>query len=155
MDLAWRNEERFGNAHAARLPMFRLASSNAACVLGGAIDFVGENHVGENRAGDEGEFPFAAGVLQNLRAGVVSGHEVGCELDALELEMKNLRDGFHEQRLGQPGCAGDETMPAGEQRNEQLLDDILLADDDFGQLGLNARASSFDLFDGLLFRGVG
>ena len=46
-------------------------------------------------------------------------------------------------------------MPAGEQRDEQLLDHILLANDDFGQLRLDAGASSFDLFDSLFFSGAG
>jgi len=41
-----------------------------------------------------------------------------------------LRERFDEERLGQAGRAGDETMPAGEERDEQLLDDFVLADDD-------------------------
>lgn len=45
-------------------------------------------------------------------------------------------------------------MSARKERDEQLLNHVLLSDDDFGQLGLDARASSFDLFDGLFFSGV-
>ena len=153
------HEERFGQrvAHAGGGDlMFLHGFEQRGLRLGRrAVDFVGQDHVGEDRAGHEGELPFAAGVLQNLRAGDVGGHEVGRELDALELEMKDLRDGFHEQRLGQAGRAGDQAMPAGKQRDEQLLDHVLLADDDLGQLGLDARAAGFDLFDGLFFGGVG
>ena len=93
----------------------------------------------------------ATGVLKNFRAGNVRWHEVGCEFNPLKVQMENLRDGFHEQRLGESGRAGDEAMPTGEQRNEQLLNDILLADDNLGQLGLDARAAGFDLLDSLFF----
>ena len=41
--------------------------------------------------------------------------------------------------LARPGRAGDQAMAAGEQRDQDLLDDLLLADDDLGQLGLDAR----------------
>ncbi len=85
----------------------------------------------------EGHLPAFAGVLENFRAGDVRRHQVGRELDALELEMENLRDGFHEQRLGQAGRAGDQAMAAGEQRDQDLLDDFLLADDDLGQFGFD------------------
>jgi len=43
-------------------------------------------------------------VLEDFGAGDVGGHKVGRELDALEVEMENPRDGFDEQRLGQPGA---------------------------------------------------
>ena len=62
-----------------------------------AVDFVGQNHVGENRAANEGHLPALAGFLQNFRAGDVRRHEVRRELDALEFEMENLGDGFDQQ----------------------------------------------------------
>ena len=65
--------------------------------------------------------------------------------------MENLRDRFHEQRLGQAGRAGDEAMPAGEERDEDLLDDLLLADDDLGQFLFDARVAGNDLLDQLFF----
>ena len=76
----------------------------------------------------------SAGVLQDLHAGDVRRHQVGRELDAPELEVEDLRDRFHEQRLRQAGRAGDEAVPAGEKRDEDLLDDVLLADDHLPQL---------------------
>jgi len=39
--------------------------------------------------------------LEDLRAGDICGHEVRRKLDALELEVKNPRDGFDQQGLGQ------------------------------------------------------
>ena len=117
-----------------------------------AIDFVGQNHVGENRPRHECHGPSLAGLLQNFRAGNIRRHEVGCELDALKPEVKNLREGFDEERFGQAWRAGDEAMTAGEQRDQQFLDDLFLADDDLGQFGLNARAAGKNLFDQLFFR---
>ena len=69
-----------------------------------------------------------------------------------EFEVKNLRDGFHEQRLGEARRAGDEAMSSREQGEQNLLYDFLLAHDDFGQFGFDARASGDEFFDGL---GVG
>ena len=117
-----------------------------------AIDFVGQSHVGEHRARHEGHGPSVAGLLQNFRAGDVRRHEVGRELDALKPEVKNLREGFDQERFGQAWRSRDQAMPAGEQRNEQLFDDLFLADDDLGQFGLNARAAGKNLFDQLFFR---
>ena len=119
-----------------------------------AVDFVGENHVGEDRAAHEDHAPLAAGVLENLRAGDVRGHEVGRELDALEFEVENLRDGFDEQRLGQAGRAGDQAMPAGKQRDEDLLDHFLLADDDLGEFGFDPRAAGRKLLDSFAVAGA-
>ena len=43
-------------------------------------------------------------------------------------------------------------MPAGKQGDEQLFDHVLLADDDLGQLSLNALAAGEDLGDHLFVR---
>ncbi len=116
-----------------------------------AVDFVRENEVGEHGPGDEHHPAGLAGVLQNLRAGDVRRHEVGRELDALELEVEDFGDGLDEERLGQPRRAGDEAVPAGEQGDEQLFDHLLLADNDLGEFSLDARAAGDDLFHRRLF----
>ena len=121
-----------------------------------AVDFVRENHVREDRAFDEDHLAAAGRVLlENLRAGDVGGHEVRRELDALELEVEDLRERLDEERLGEAGRAGDEAVAAGEERDEELLDDFALADDDLAQLGADARAAGDELFDGLLVGGGG
>jgi len=93
--------------------------------------------------------------LQNFHTGNVGGHEVGGELNALKFEMKNLRERFNQKRFGQPGRAGNQAMAAGKERNQQLLDHALLADDDFGQFGFNPGAAGDDLFDELFVAGLG
>jgi hypothetical protein len=40
---------------------------------------------------------------------------------------------------------------AGEQRNQKLLDNVLLADDDFFELSIDGHPAVADLLDGLLF----
>ncbi len=67
--------------------------------------------------------------------------------------MEDFGEGLDEERLGEPGRAGDEAVAAGEESDEQLLDDFLLADDDLGEFGLDAGATGDDLFNGLPFGG--
>jgi len=46
-------------------------------------------------------------------------------------------------------------VPAGEQREENLLDDLALTDDDLAQLGVNLPARGEELLDDLLLGGLG
>src|SRR5258708_36833277 len=65
---------------------------------GGAVDFIGENDVGENRGGTK--FKFSRLGIVNADAEHVAGEQVGSELDTLKSAMK----GFWE-RLGESGLA--------------------------------------------------
>ncbi len=99
-----------------------------------AVDFVGEDDVGEDRPLDEDHLPLAFLVLlEDFRTGDVGRHQVGRELNPLKLQMEQVRHAVDQERLGQAGGSRDETMPAGEQREQQLLDHVLLADDDLFQ----------------------
>src|ERR1041384_1776538 len=72
--------------------------------LGGrAVDLVGEDEVGEDRALEEAEDAAAGGVVffEDLGAGDVSGHEVGSELDALKREIEGLGKGGDQEGLGE------------------------------------------------------
>ncbi len=72
--------------------------------------------------------------FDDVRAGDVGGHQVRRELDALEVQAERLRDGAHHQRLRRAGQAGDQAMAADEQRDENLVEHFLLADDDLADL---------------------
>ena len=48
--------------------------------------------------------------------------------------------------LARPGHAGDQAVPAGEERDQHLLDDLVLADDDLAELGEDALAAFRDAF---------
>ena len=62
------------------------------------------------------------------------GIRSGRELDALERDVENLRDRADHERLGQAGHADQQAVPAGEDRGEDLLDDLALPDDDAAEL---------------------
>jgi hypothetical protein len=69
------------------------------------------------------------------------------------VQLKNLRDRFDEQGLGQPGRAGDQAVAAGQQRQQDLFDHLALADDDLAELGFDARAARLQAFVGGLLGG--
>ena len=73
-------------------------------------------------------------VLDDVGGGDVRRHQVGCELDARELEIEHARHCVNEQRLREARDADDERIAAGEQRDEHLLDDVVLADDELAKL---------------------
>jgi hypothetical protein len=92
--------------------------------------------------GANGHLPAAAGIfVDDVGAGDVRRHQVGRELDAVELEVEDLRQRPYQQRLGEAGHADDQAVAADEQRQQHLIDDVLLTDDQLGQLGFNLLAT--------------
>ena len=87
-----------------------------------AVDFVGEHQVGEDRTRPEPEFVRAG---QHRDAGDVRRHQVGRELDALELDVERQRQRTHQQRLGGAGDPLEQGVPPRQQ-----------ADDDVARRGL-------------------
>ena len=75
--------------------------------------------------------------VQHVGAGDVRGHQVGRELNALEAEVENPGQRADHQRLGQARHAYQQAVAAGEDGREDLLDDVVLADDDLLQLLLH------------------
>src|SRR4030095_13495203 len=69
--------------------------------------------------------------------------------------MKNLRSRIHKQRLRETRRPGDQAMPAGKKRDEDLIDDVGLAHDDLAQFPPDPGARGSELFDGLLVGGSG
>ena len=66
----------------------------------GAVDLVGEQEIGEHGPLLVLEFQLAAaGVLEQLGADDVRGHQIRGELDALEADAEHVGEGFDEQRL--------------------------------------------------------
>src|SRR5436853_431553 len=61
--------------------------------------------------------------------------------------MQGLGERANEQRLGQAGDAFQQRVPLGEDRHENLFDDFVLADDDFGQLVADAVVGLFAALD--------
>ena len=82
------------------------------------VDLVGQQDLREDRPFHEAKAAVAVGLVEDLRAGDVGGHQVRRELDPLEREIEDLRQRLDEQRLGESRHAGDQAVPAGEERHQ-------------------------------------
>jgi hypothetical protein len=72
----------------------------------GAVDLVGHQQLGEDRAADESETALAADPLvEHLAADDVGGHEVRGELNATGVEAKHGAHGLDQLGLGEAGKA--------------------------------------------------
>ena len=114
-----------------------------------AVDLVRQDDVREDRAVDEPDDALAgrAVLLDDLGAEDVGRHQVGRELDAVELQVDALGERLDQQRLGEPGHAAQQAVAAGEERDQDLADDALLADDRLGQLPLEPPGHLGDALD--------
>ncbi len=99
----------------------------------GAVDFVGHQKLAEHRPLDEAEGAAAViGLFQHFRAHDVARHQVGRELDALGVHAEHDPERVDEAGLGQARYADQQTIAAGEQRDQDLIDNGLLAENKFG-----------------------
>ena len=131
----------------ASLPMvaFRscMASNRADCTLGAApVDLVGQQQVREDRPLVHPEV-VGAGV-EDFRPEDIRRQQVDGELDAGELQVDGLRQARHQQRFGQPGDAFEQQVTAGEQGDQDALDDHVLADDHGADAGADAVQEADD-----------
>ncbi len=103
-----------GDGDAAFLHRFE---QGGLCFRRGAVDFVGEQEIGENGAALETELPPGTVRIffQNLGSENIGGHQIGSELDAFALEFERAGERTGHERLGQAGRADEQTMAAGEQ----------------------------------------
>ena len=103
--------------------------------LGGrTVDFVGEHEVRKDGAvlGTEDT------VLRivDLGAHDVGREHVGRELQPFEAHRDGARQGLQGQGLGEAGDALEQHVAVGEQRDQQAVHQVFLADDDAGDLQL-------------------
>ena len=97
----------------------------------GAVDLVGEDDVREHRPLHvlEHSAPGRVIFLEQLGARDVRRHEVRRELDAVEREIERLRQRLNQQRLRDSRTRHQQDVAAGENRCDQIVDDIDLTDD--------------------------
>ena len=94
----------------------------------------------------EAEVPPAGVVFfQHVRAGDVRGHQVGRELDTLEVQIQNARQRADHQRFGQAGHAFQQAMSTRKDGGEDLFDHFILTDDDLLQFFLHHFAMLAEL----------
>ena len=110
------------------LPLLHHLEQRALDLGRRPVDLVGEQQVREHRAQRR---PELAGLLVvDARADEVGRDEVGRELDALELAADRVGDGLDRHRLGEARHALDEDVAADQQRDDEPLQEVVLADDD-------------------------
>ena len=81
--------------------------------------------------GNEAEAALAAGIfLQHFGAQNVGGHQVGRELDAARVEAEHDAHRFHKLGLGEARHADQKRVAAGQDRDQRLLDHLLLTEND-------------------------
>ncbi len=123
----------------------------------GSVDLVGEEELGEQRPLEEVE-PATAGLgvfLDDVGPDDVRGHQVGRELDPVEVHLQGLGDGLGHQGLAQAGDAEHQDMPPAEQGHEDLVEHLVLADDHPGDLRLQAGPGLSEPGHGLLVAIIG
>lgn len=99
---------------------------------GSTVDFVGEQDVGEDGAFDEPEFTASGFVfVEHIGAGDIGRHQVRGELNAAELDIEQFGDGADDECFGESGDSNEETVAAGEDGGEDLINNRILSDDDF------------------------
>ncbi len=151
--LGGHDEERFGeavlNAAGGDLVLLHGFEEGGLGFGRGAVDFIGEEGVGEDGAADEAQRAFTGGFffLDNFGAGDVGRHEVGGELDAVEGHGEGFGEGGDEQRFGEAGDADEEAMAAAEQCDEELFHDFGLADDDLAEFAFQSGIGFLEFFD--------
>jgi hypothetical protein len=138
------DEERLrqwpGHAVDRDLAFLHRLEQRALRLRAGAVDLVGEQHLGEDRSGVEGEL--AGGPVVHRHADHVRGQQVAGELQAAERQAERDRDRMGQRRLADPRRVLDQQVAAGEQAGQALADLHFLADDHGADL-LGAATDSF------------
>ena len=100
--------------------------------LGGTVDFVGENDIGEDRPLNELE---TAVFVKYFTASDIRRHKVGGELDAVEREAEGFCQCIHHHGLGKSRNTDQKAVATGEYSCKKSIDSSILADDDLGYFG--------------------
>ena len=96
-----------------------------------AVDFVGQQHVGENRAALEFKFLLRGRINRNAHH--VGGQQVAGELHALKRAVDGASKRLSESGLADARNAFNEQVPAGEDADQREADDIVFAANDAAQ----------------------
>jgi hypothetical protein len=111
-----RLRQRSGFALGGHLPFFHGFEQGALRLRGGAVDFVGQQHLREYRAGQEPEI--AALAVEDRDAEDVRRQHVAGELDARELESEQAGQGVRQRRLADAGQIFNQQMAFCQQAAE-------------------------------------
>ena len=133
-----------------------IASSSAACVFGG-VRLISSARIMFAKIGPcrntKCRRPVSGSSCKMSVPVISEGIRSGVNWMRLNVRCKIARNRADQKRLGEPGHADEQTMAATKEADEQLLDDLLLADDDFADLGCQARGGAGQFACGLGFSG--
>ena len=100
-----------------------------------AVDLVGEQQIGEDRARLKYELFFArSGLLKHRAAEDVARQQIGRELDPFEIEHHQFAERLDERGLADAGKPLKEDVPAAQNTDEQQPVEPVLAEQDPIQL---------------------
>jgi hypothetical protein len=115
---------------------------------GCAVDFVGQQNIGEHRTFNKPEFSATGFVFfQYVGAGNVGWHQVWSELDAAELHVEQSGDGADDKCLGEPWDTDKQAVAAGEDGREDLIDHGILSDDHLVKLLFHHLVMAVEFFE--------
>ncbi len=102
----------------------------------GAVHFIRQQEVGEDRPRRELKHLAAVAVNDELRPDDIGGHQVRRALHPAKRQPERLGERLGQEGLAQPRHAFQQDVAAGEKRREEQLDHVILADDHRRQLRL-------------------
>ena len=116
----------------------------------GPVDFISEHDLCKNRARLKFENAAAIGRFHHdIRAENVGGHEVGSELDAVEIELDGFGKGAYEECFAKARDTFQQDVATDEKACDDAFDNTFVTDNHFLQLvahfGIIA-SEGFDLF---------
>ncbi len=124
---------RAGDGHV--LFLHRLKQSRLR-TRAGAVDLVGHQKLGEHRTRQEAEAAFAGlAFLEHFGAEDVGGHQIGRELDTPRIEAEHGSHCVDQLGLGETRHAEQQRVASGQNGNQRLLDDFVLAEYDVPDRG--------------------
>ncbi|OIQ63834.1 hypothetical protein GALL_546230 [mine drainage metagenome] len=119
--------QRMGRAAHGDLVLLHGFEQRGLHLGGRAVDLVGQHDVVKQRAAHKAHRTVRR--VEHLAARQVAGQQVGSELHPLKTGMHPRRQRLDRGGLGQPGQAFEQQVAAGEQADNQPVEQRCLADD--------------------------
>ncbi len=112
---------------------------------GCSVDFVGEDEGGE----DGSFFSVEGTIILAISHGAddISGEEIRCELNSVELAGNDFSDGVAKESFSESRDTFEEDMTAGEQSDDGGIDHVFLSDDHARDFGFHGRDETGVLSD--------
>jgi len=102
-----------------------------------AIDFIGEENIAKDGARVELEFSLAIGFYEDLRSNDITGKKVGGELNTAKVQVQCFGQGVNESCFAKSRNTFQKDVTTTENGDEDVLDNVVLADNEFGDFLAN------------------